>query len=242
MSLDHWLTDDEELPPDFMVVKPVQHEPQPLVYKNISDVYCGVSFDGEKFYTFKKENVLPYYWINKLDYIIEWTDNEVIRCLGYYDKSLKEIRFLYNRKIYKLYKQILKYQKLERLNQSLLISDKERKEREKMSLKEIEGIKSNRVDIEDIPKEIQPTKIETEVKKDPADKVECLYANFFWMQGKEEVTCTQKYRPFHAKVLLTRMNALGLKNVSEWVGHTWRLEKEPFGTLGYEKLLPVADE
>ena len=225
-----------------MKPQPVDFNIQTITYKPLSDKYCKLSFDGIKFYTFKRENVLPYYWIKKLDYIIEWTNKEVLFCNGYYDREKKEIWFFYDRNIYKQYKRIIKYQKLERLKQSFLISEEERKEREKMSVKDLEKIKSNRVDIEDIPQQIKPTRIETEVKQDPKDKVECLYANFYWMQGKEEVTCTQKYRPFHVQVLLERLNTLKIENVSEWVLKPWNLEKKPFGTLGYEKPLPVAED
>lgn len=111
-----------------------------------------------------------------------------------------------------------------------------------MSQKELEGIKSNRVDLKDAPATITPTKVESEVRKDPADKVDCLYVDFYFMVGEDEMTLTNKYRPYHIKVLLARMKAMKIKNIKTYINKLWRLEKEPFGKLGFEKYLPALEE
>ena len=197
-----------------------------------------ISFDGIKYYPFKRENVEPIWWTKKMDYIIEYTEREAIKCDGYFDRDAKIICFFYNRKINKEYKELIIYQKLERIGQAFLTSDQEGKEKN-MSVKELEGIKSGRVDLEDAPITLVPTRIQAGLKIDPADDVECLYVDFFWMEGKDEKTLTMKYRPFHVKELLARMKTLKIKNIADYVNETWEYTRKPFGTLGYEKYLPV---
>lgn len=227
---------------DNMEVQPVPFEVQPLFYKPKGERYGEISFDGMKWYTFKILNILPYHWTKKLDYIILYTEAEYIRCDGYYNKEHGYIKLFYNRKLYKLYKEIIKHQKLERLKQTFLKSEEKRKE-EIMSMKELKEIRSGRVDLDEAPEAITPTRIETEIKEDPADKVKCLYVNFFWEgKEKEELTLTMKYRPFHIKVLMERMNALKIKNIADYVNKMWKLEKKPFGTLGYPHYLPPVKE
>jgi len=211
----------------------------PIFYRPHSYYYREISFDGEKWYKFKKENVIPFYYTRKFDYIIEYTDTEFIRCNGHYDKEEKLLRFFYNQNLNKLYRSIIVNQKLERLNQTFLVDEDKRKEKN-MSIKELRKIKSGRVDLEDAPDKIVPTRIETEIKDDPKDKVSCLYVNFFWDIAGEEATLTQKYRPFHLKILIARMDELKIKNVGDYVNKTWLLEKKPFGTLGHPHYLPTA--
>jgi hypothetical protein len=93
-----------------------------------------VSFDGKKYYTFKKSNIDPPWWIKKFDYLLRYTDNEVIKCMGYYDKGLKIITFFYNQNINKTYRRVIKRQELEHRKQTFLIPDEEIRRKEKMSL------------------------------------------------------------------------------------------------------------
>jgi len=217
-------------------------ETQPLFYyATEKSKYCSISFDGVKYYGFKRENVHPEGMLKRMDYLIYHTDIGVMKCEGHYDKEKKEIHFIYDPKVYKQYQGIITRQKLERVGQIFFNSEQQGKGK-KMSLKELEGIKSNRVDLKDIPMKITPCRIETEVKEDPADKVECLYANFYWMVGKDEMVTTLKYRPFHIKILIARMNELKIKDVKDYVNKLWTHEKEPFGTLGYGKYLPAPEE
>lgn len=229
-----------------MEVQPVEWEVQPLFYKPLSNDLCRISFDGIKYYTFRKRNVEPAYWIKKFDYIIEYTECEEIRCDGYYDKGKKVIWFFHNRKIYKLYRGIILHQKLERSKQTFLVSDDWKKEKERMSIKEIESYKSSRVDLEDAPKYIRPERIETAFKEATNEKGDvqmCLYMNFFWTEGKKESTVTQKYTPFHQTQLFKRMKLMKIKDVKDWIApHTWKMEHEVFRGVGYPKYMPVQSE
>ena len=111
-----------------------------------------------------------------------------------------------------------------------------------MSMKDLERIKSRRVDLDDAPKIIVPISIDAEIRKDPKDEEECLYTDFTYLRGKDEVVITQKYRPFHIKVLLKRCKLMKIKNITQWVDKPWKLEHEAFGGIGYAHYLPVQDE
>ena len=119
-----------------MEVKPVPHRVQPIFYRPSNYKFCSISFDGIKWYSFKVENVHPGGWIKKFDYIIEHTEATQIRCDGFYDRDNKVVGFFDNRKIYKLYDQIIASQKLERLNRTYLPSDTERREKRMGKIRE----------------------------------------------------------------------------------------------------------
>lgn len=225
-----------------MEVQPVPFEVQPLFYRNKNDYNCEVSFDGKKFYTFKKANVEPLWWTKKFDYIILYTENEVIRCDGYYDKDSKTLHFFYNRKINKLYKSLVRYQELERSKQTFLIPDEEIRKKQKMSMKDLEDLKSGRVELEDAPRYIQPTSIESEQKEDKDEKM-CLYLHFKYMEEEDEMTVTQKYTPFHIAQLVKRMKLMKIKDCTKWLTpNQWKMEQEVFKGVGFPKYLPVQSE
>ncbi len=220
-----------------------EHKVQPLFYRTRGYKYCEISFDGIKFYTFKIENVRPHSWTKKMDYIILYTDNDMIKCDGYYNRVERIIVFYENRKVYNLYRGIIQRQKMERTNQRFLLTGDEIRRKERMSVKDMEELASGRVDLEDAPKLIYPVRIETERKEDKDEK-ECLYANFFWEEKGTEVSLTQKYTPFHISALLKRMKFMKIKNIGDWVGpeHPWRYETEVFKGIGYPKYMPVQPE
>jgi len=224
-----------------MEVQPVKWEVQPLFYKP-NDMYSSlISWDGNKFYNFKIGKIEPSHWIAKFNYLIYHTDYDVIKCDGYYDRDNKVIYFFNNRKILKEYQHLVKYQKLEHTGQTFLTSERVG-EKHNMSMKELEGIKSGRVDLDEAPDRITPTKIESKIKPDPKDEVDCLYVDFYWMEKNDEVVTTMKYRPFHIKVLLGRMKEMKIKNIVDWTNKLWLLERKPFGTLGYPHYLPAVEE
>jgi len=230
-----------------MQVESVKWEVQSISYRakknlyreGIDDKYCFISFDGYKFYTFKKDNIHPRWWINKFEYIIIWSKTDYIKCDGYYDKDNKGLYFFYNQKINNTYRNIITRQKLERLNQTFFSVTK--RDEENMSMKDLLKIKSNRIDLDDAPDSITPTKIESEQRQDPKDKIDCLYVNFYWLEGKDEVVTTMKYRPFHVKALIGRMDELGIGDINEHVGKIWSLEDSK-GKLGFPHYLPVGEE
>jgi hypothetical protein len=228
-----------------MEVKPVPFEVQPLFYRNKSDLYCEVSFDGKKFYTFKKSNIDPPWWIKKFDYIILHSDNTMIRCDGYYDKGLKILSFFYNQKINKTYKRIVKRQELEHSKQTFLIPDEEIRRKEKMSMKDIEDRKSGRLDLDDAPKYIFPDEINAEWKMRANQKGKeenCLYVNLNWEHKGKMAFITQMYTPWHLVQLSKRMKLMKIKDVTKWTKpHGWKLEGEPFGGTGNPRYLPVQD-
>ena len=226
-----------------MEVKPVPHNVQPLFYRFRSHYYSEISFDGEKFYTYKRANITPFYWIKKFDYILEYTENSHIRCDGYYDKDEKIIVFFYNRNINKLYRNIVKRQELERNKQTFLLTDNEIRRKEKMSIKDLEGLKSGRVELDDAPKYIYPERIDSEIKEDNSEKKQrCLYLNFYWTEDGEERTVTQKYTPFHIQKLVARAKLMQIKDLTKWVGgKPWKMEHEVFKGVGFPKYMPVQD-
>lgn len=118
-----------------MEVRPTQQQVQPLFYRPKGWKYCEISFDGMKFYTFKIKNVKPYSWTKKMDYIILYTDNNMIKCDGYYNRPERIIVFFENRKVYNLYRGIIQRQKMERTNQRFLLTGDEIRKKEKMSVK-----------------------------------------------------------------------------------------------------------
>ena len=111
-----------------------------------------------------------------------------------------------------------------------------------MSMKDLARIKSKRVELDDAPRYIHPTKVDAEIRPDPKDDVECLYCDFHFTQGKDELVITQKYRPFHIKVLMKRMKLMKIKDVANWVAKPWKLEHDAFGGIGYAHYLPVQTE
>ncbi len=175
-----------------------------------------------------------------MDYIIMWSTKDHVKCVGYYDKDKKELNFFYDQKINKECRRITMRQKLEGLGQTFFSLTKGLEQN--MSMKDLLKVKSSRIDLDDAPESIHPTRIETEMKKDPKDKEDCLYVNFYWKVNKEEVVTTMKYRPFHVKVLVERMNTLKISDMSEWVGKQWDLEHEPFGKIGYPHYLPTTED
>lgn len=227
-------------------VQPVPHEVQRLYYKNKSQDFCEISFDGKKFYTFKKSNIDPYWWIKKLDYLILHTDANVIKCDGYYDKSLKIVTFFYNRKINILYRRLVRRQELEHKKQTFLIPDKEIRRKEKMSLKEIENAKSGRLDLDDAPKFIYPDMITASFKERQNQKGEtelCLYVNLNWETKGKEAFITQMYTPWHMVQLHKRMKLMKISDLTKWLKpNAWKLENEPFGGTGNPRYLPVQGE
>jgi len=226
-----------------MEVKPVPYEVQPLFYRPLSEYYREISFNGIKFYVYKKGNIIPWLWIKKFDYIIEYTDNDHIRCDGYYDKSEKIIVFFYNRYINKLYRSIVTRQELRGNKQTFLLPDNQIRRKEKMSMKDLEGLKSGRVELDDAPKYIYPERIDSEIKEDNSEKKQrCLYLNFFWTEDGEERTVTQKYTPFHIGKLTARMKLMKIKDLTKWVGDKpWKMEHEVFKGVGFPKYMPVQD-
>ncbi len=228
-----------------MEVKLTPHKVQPLFYRPKSYIYCEISFDGLKWYTFKKENVYPTSWIKKFDYIIEHTDNELIKCDGFYDRTEKIIGFFDNRKIYNLYAGIIKRQKVKRKNQTFLLSDDEIRRKETMSLKDLDARKSGRMDLDDAPKHIFPTRIEAEWKERTNQQGEvqnCLYLEFFWEENEREVKITQMYTPWHMVRLVKRMKLMKIKDSTKHLAPMpWKLESEVFGGTGNPRYLPVQE-
>lgn len=113
-----------------------------------------------------------------------------------------------------------------------------------MSMKDLERIKSKRTDLDDAPRFITPDAIISEIREDPnhKDKQECLYCDFHYVEGKFSKVVTQKYTPFHIKVLMKRMKLMKIKAVDKWINKPWKLEHEAFGGIGYAHYLPVQTE
>ena len=175
-----------------------------------------------------------------MDYVLVYQNREQIVCDGYYDRDKKIINFFCNKKIYKAYQAILKQHRLKRLGQTALIGVEKVREKEKMSLDELEEKAAGRVELDDAPKYITPNRIEYEWKEDK-DKKECLFVNFFWVEKDIEVSLTQKYTPFHIVRLLDRMKLMKIKNIIDWTEAPWKMESAPFGGVGYPKYLPVQE-
>jgi hypothetical protein len=228
------------------IIKPVPFRVQPLFYRSKSYKFCEVSFDGIKYYTFALDNVLPHSWTRKMDYIITYTDSNEIKCDGYYDKVEKTLWFFYNEKINKLYRLIVKRQKLERNKQTFLLSDDDIRRKEKMSLKDLDELKSGRIDLDDSPKFIYPQRIEKEVKERTNQKgitERCLYLNLFWEEDGKEIFMTQMYTPWHLVQLVKRMKLMKLKDVTKHLAPLpWKLESEVFSGTGNPRYMPVQSE
>lgn len=94
--------------------------------KPLDSKYTYVSFGTSKFYTFKKENIYPTGYLNKILYLVEHgVYSEYIQVQGEYDKDKKILNIEINQKFLKEYNRLLNKQKLERFGQSFLTAKKE---------------------------------------------------------------------------------------------------------------------
>jgi len=100
-----------------------------LFIKPYSEDFCHVSFDGAKWYQFRKEAIVPRRQLDRLLYIIEHTDNEMVYADGSYDKVEMTLKLEYDKEMYELYTEVARLQSLIKNGQLFLIDEQKIRER-----------------------------------------------------------------------------------------------------------------
>lgn len=99
-----------------------------LFIRPIDEFYCFVSFDGTEWYVFVKDNITPSKWLDKLLYIVENTDNEMIPVSGIYNKKEKVLKLEYDTNLYRLFTLVKKFKSLTETGQTFLMDIEKMKE------------------------------------------------------------------------------------------------------------------
>lgn len=99
-----------------------------IFFKPYSDIHCNVSFDGTRWYLFRKDAIVPHRQLERLLYIVEYTDNEMVYADGKYDKIEMILKLEYDKEMYDLYKTVVRIQSLIKSGQTFLMDEKQIRE------------------------------------------------------------------------------------------------------------------
>lgn len=91
-----------------------------LLLRPSDNFYCGVSFDGIKWYAIKRDNISPRKWLVQLLELIDITYNEMLPVKGVYDKKDKILTIRYDKKLYSIYVRAVKLKAFIESNQTFL--------------------------------------------------------------------------------------------------------------------------